>query len=76
MAVLIKSTVTRKFLTDQGTWTAESAQARDFKTSADAVTFCWTHALSESEVILKLPQAEYGLPVTAFQSHSQFPMDD
>lgn len=61
MKVFVKRLVTQEFLTDSGTWTPNSEQARDFKTSTDATNFCAVHAIGDSELVVQLPQNELGL---------------
>lgn len=62
MKVLVKSVTTNKFLTENGGWTDEASEACDFKTSAEALLFCSTHAVGDSELVVEYPQHEFGLP--------------
>ena len=61
MKVLVKRLVKMEFITDTGTWTEDPKQARDFKTSTDAVTFCAVHALRDSEPVMELEDRQFGL---------------
>ena len=76
MKVLVKSSATRQFVAENGTWTSDPSQARDFVTSSNAVLFCSLHALHDSELILMTPYQELGLPWQYSHSERGHPLDD
>jgi hypothetical protein len=74
MKVLVKSLITRKFLTQDATWTNDSNQACDFKTSSNAVLFCSIHSVEDSELVLDYP--EPGVRLYQEHAHPNLPLDD
>ena len=77
MKVLVKRLITEEFLTTTGSWTQNLAEARDFKTSTDATTFCTVHAVEDSELVVELPQRELVMvPYSQTYSHQDQPLND
>ena len=59
MRVLVQNCVTRKFLGEGCIWLNSQAEAKAFRTGADAVDFCFTHDLEDVQVVLHFDSAAH-----------------
>jgi len=57
----LKQSTTGRFLRDAGRWTADAAEAFDFKTTPAAMDFSRIHDCQETSIILKFANARYDL---------------
>ena len=58
--VFLQHYQTQKFLRNDGSWTDDSTQARDFETTLNAVTHALTIHLGGAQILLRFPGTERG----------------
>lgn len=67
MRILIQNCKTGRFLTSNGGWCEDPAEARNFPSSGQAVNFCMAADCEDVQVILKFSRSELDvkLPLSA-----------
>ena len=61
MKVYVQDPVTHSFLCQDGNWSKELDKARDFITTADAVTFCTTHVRKHYQILVRFSDPAYDI---------------
>jgi hypothetical protein len=61
MKVLLKRASDPSFLKDSNRWTANSAEALDFKTTPSAMDYSRIHGFRGASIVLKFADARYDL---------------
>ena len=64
MRILLKQFQTGRFLKDRGRWTAESADALNFKTIPAAMDYSLIHGYQGTSIVLKFFDARDDLELT------------
>jgi len=68
MKILLQNCATREFLKSLGSWTNDAGEAMEFKSSSEALDFCFLHRpeLGEIQIVMKFSDGQYDMafPVT------------
>ena len=64
--VIVQHATTGKFLHDGGTWTDVCIEAKEFRSSLDAMSFCQQNGINEVQVRLTFgnPEVDIVLPLS------------
>jgi hypothetical protein len=65
MRIVIQNWLTKKFLTEEGTWTLALARAKTFCASFDAYHYCEEHGVENSQVVLQFARSKTGMNLPA-----------
>jgi len=79
MNVVIQNVSTRRYLGDNGRWVRSESKARNFRTSLNAMDFCFKHQLFGVEIVLMFEERCYDIRLNVFpklrgrRSRGRFP---
>jgi len=59
--IVAQNCLTKKYLTEQDTWTRAPAKAKVFDTSWKAYEYCLLHRIPHAQIVLKFDSAEFDL---------------
>jgi hypothetical protein len=75
MRLLLRSLLTKEFLSESGDWRSDCAQAYDFKTLARATKFCDNHEIKDAELVAEFMSSKTIFPYFQAQEGESI-MDD
>jgi hypothetical protein len=63
MKILVQNCLTHLYLRTLSEWTADAAEARNFRASEEAIIFCSKHQIPAVQVVLKFDSDRYDINV-------------
>ena len=73
MKILVQNCHNHLFLKTLAEWTPEPAEAKDFSSSENAITFCSEHQIPAVQVVLKFDYERYDIKVPITEECEQAP---
>lgn len=74
MKILLQHKTTGHYLTESGSWSADTLEAMSFLSSTSAIDYCLAHEISGVQIVLKFQEQHYDIVLPMIADHRRSPV--